>query len=59
MVVGDGDYSVYSAIGSDQEKRFAKRHNNRMNILLGDGHVENVSYIVKTFYLLYSGVPHK
>ena len=59
MVVADGDYSEYSSIGSDLEKRFAKRHNRRMNLLLGDGHAEEASYIIKTFYLLYCGVPRR
>lgn len=59
MVIGDGDYSNYSSIGSDLEKRIARRHAFRINLLHGDGHVAPVDRIVSTFYLLYTGVPPK
>lgn len=57
MLFSDGCYvAITSNNSSDMGVRFAKRHNNKLNIVHCDGSVSSYKYVIKTFSLLYSGI---
>ena len=55
MLFSDGSYISIDS-NNDSLNRFSKRHSNTLNIVHCDGSVKNYKYVVKTFYLLYSGI---